>query len=72
MKSQIDCRKSATFPTDHRLQIDHRDNTNFVRTKYNPADVATLSIDASQLDDSAWLRGPGEACEVPTKSEFEH
>lgn len=27
MKSQIDCRKSATFPTDHRLQIDHRDNT---------------------------------------------
>lgn len=42
----------------------------FVRTEYNPADVATRSIDASQLEDSAWLHGPGESFEVPIKSEF--
>jgi hypothetical protein len=27
MKSQIDCLKSAPFPIDYRLKIDHRDNT---------------------------------------------
>jgi hypothetical protein len=27
MKSLIDCLKSAPFPIDYRLKIDHRDNT---------------------------------------------
>ncbi|XP_062584179.1 uncharacterized protein LOC134245966 [Saccostrea cucullata] len=42
-----------------------------VRTECNPADVATRTIDASQLEDSAWLRGPVETPEITTKSEFE-
>ncbi|XP_062581170.1 uncharacterized protein LOC134242973 [Saccostrea cucullata] len=42
-----------------------------VRTECNPADVATSSIDASQLEDSAWLRGQVETPEITTKSEFE-
>lgn len=33
----------------------------FFRTEYNPADAAFHSIDASQLKDSAWLRGQGES-----------
>lgn len=33
----------------------------FFRTEYNPADAAFHSIDASQLEDSAWLRGQGES-----------
>jgi hypothetical protein len=42
----------------------------FIRTECNPADVATRSIDASQLDDSTWLRGPYETVEVLRESEF--
>jgi hypothetical protein len=36
----------------------------FIRRECNPADVATRSIDAAQLDDSTWLRGLYEAVEV--------
>jgi hypothetical protein len=36
----------------------------FIRTECNPADVATRSIDASQLDDSTWLHGPNGTVEV--------
>lgn len=43
----------------------------FFKTECNPADVATRSINAAQLKDSAWICGPMEAFNMTAESGFD-
>lgn len=49
----------------------HPSQWHFVRAKCNPADVATRSIDASQLKDSSWLSGPAENLDITAETGFQ-
>ena len=72
------CNRTRRFHTyvSNRVQriLDSSKSTqwSYVATKKNPADVGTRGVDANQVGDSMWLKGPPEELSLHSLVQVEH